>query len=501
MKERILNLALFFLILLFFIFVNNTFAQQLQITEKGNTAYLSLMSNSKICLTAPAEGNNCSRVIINRRGLNESDNINTFNWVLKFTDSNRVFKDISFANLQIGYIVTELGAVYKTTNGGDNWVQKLNLGFPYYWYGVYALTMDTVIISGFNNQGPVSTGVVRWTFNGGNNWSQDIVLGIPTGVGWLSNVHFFNQNTGFVVASFSGGVHYTTSGGRDSSSWNYVQVNQDLGWFAGNIDAQNSGNVYMTGIHLARSTNYGLNWTSGPSADNIFDGGIDFLDNNNMYGWTGGGQISSPVSGWVHWTTDGGSSWSARYDFPYPIRAVRFFDTMTGFAVGGNLYQEAGGIYSTTNGGMNWNLDINTSAEMFSIEAKRISADSADIWCVGSTGGGTGYTGKLYKASVYIVTGIRNSGGPIPVNFALYQNFPNPFNPSTTIPFSIPQPGQVKLSVYDLTGREVNILVNKFLNAGDYRSDWNASGLSSGVYFYKLEAGSYSDTKEMMFVK
>jgi hypothetical protein len=501
MKEKIFNLAAFFFSLQFLIFVTGSSAQQLQITEKGNTVYASSEKNSNTCFTAPVEGNEFKRMIDNFVESNTNDNINTFNWVLKFTAPNRVFKDVSFANPSVGYVVTELGAVYKTTNGGDNWVQKMNLGFPYYWYGVYALSIDTVIISGFNNQGPTSTGVVRWTFNGGDNWSSDIVLGIPSGVGWLSNVHFFNVNTGFVVASFSGGVHYTVTGGRDSSSWHYVQVNQDLGWFAGNIDAQSTGRIYMTGIHLARSTNYGLNWTSGPSADNIFDGGIDFLDDNNLYGWTGGGQISSPVSGWVHRTTDGGSSWSARYDFSYPVRAVRFFNTLVGLAVGGNLYQEAGGIYSTLNGGVNWNLDINTSAEMFAIETKMITADSADIWCIGSTGGGTGYTGKLYKTRASVITGVQNAGGPFPSNFKLYQNFPNPFNPSTTISFSLPKAGQVKLLVYDLSGRGVDVLLNKYLEAGNYKINWKASFISSGIYFYKLESGDFSDTKKMIFVK
>jgi hypothetical protein len=501
MKKIIFKCALLFLILICFIPVNKILSQQLQNTEKGKTAYVLSEFGSVIYSTTPAEGDNLSSVNLNGNGLNDNDNTNTFSWVLKFTASNKVFKDVSFANPQIGYIVTELGAVYKTTNGGDNWVQKLNLGFPYYWYGVCALSMDTVIIAGFNNQGPINTGVVRWSFNGGDNWSPDIVLGIPSGVGWLSNVHFFNMNTGFVAASFSGGVHYTTTGGRDSLSWNYIQVNSDLGWFAGNIDAQSSGKVYMTGIHLARSTNSGLNWTSGPSADNVFDGGIDFLDNNNLYGWTGGGQISSPVSGWVHRTTDGGTSWSARYDFAYPIRAVRFFNETVGLAVGGNLFQESGGIYSTSNGGMNWDLDINTSAEMFAIEAKNITADSVDIWCVGSTGGGAGYTGKLYKTRAGIITGITSTGEIVPADFKLNQNFPNPFNPSTTISFSIPQAEHVKLSVYDLSGREVSLLLDKFLNAGNYRINWSALNVSSGIYFYKLEAGGFSETKKMIFIK
>ena len=475
------------------------FTQQIHITRENNATFVTAYHNSSIFSRTPVTSEYLKPAYSEFK---QNDNVTSYNWVLKFTASNRVFKDISFANPQVGYIVTELGSVYKTTNGGDNWTLKLNLNFPYYWYGVYALSTDTVVISGFNNQASINSGVVRWTYDGGNSWTPDITLHILTGVGWLSNVHFFNQNTGFTVASFSGGIHYTTTGGRDSSDWDYIQVNQDMGWFAGNIDAQSSGNVYITGIHLAKSTNYGLNWTSGPSADNVFDGGIDFLDYNNLYGWTGGGQISSPVLGWTHRTTDGGLNWGARLTtFPYPIRAVRFFNENLGLAVGGNLYQEAGGIYSTTNGGLNWNLDVNTSAEMFAVESKSVSADSLDIWCVGSTGGSGGYTGKLYKTRAQIVTGIASTGGEVPSAFTLKQNYPNPFNPATTIQFSIPESEQVKLSVYDVTGKGINVLINEYLNAGEYSFKWNASNFSSGVYFYKLKAGSFIGIKKMILIK
>jgi hypothetical protein len=283
-------------------------------------------------------------------------------------------------------------------------------------------------------------------------------------------------------------------------------VNSDLAWFAGNIDAQNSGICYSTGIHFAKSTDFGLNWSSGPSADFTFDGGVDFLDNNNTKGWTGGGQISPSSEGWSHSTTDGGLTWSARISFPYPIRAVKFLNDTLGFAAGGNLYQEAGGIYTTVNGGLNWSPDINTSAEMFAFETKQISADSSEIWCVGSTGGGTGYTGKAYKCRVGILTGINNISNQIPDDFVLYQNYPNPFNPVTKIKFDIPsevksQMSNIKMIIYNIAGKEISVLVNRQMNPGTYEVEWNALNYPSGVYFYKLTAGNYSDVKKMIFVK
>ncbi|HEY3250106.1 MAG TPA: T9SS type A sorting domain-containing protein [Ignavibacteria bacterium] len=430
-----------------------------------------------------------------------------FTWVLKFSAAGRVFKDISFYNTQVGYIVSELGGVFKTTDGGDNWTAIMNLGFPYYWYGVNAISADTVVISGFNNQGPINTGVVRWTLNGGTNWSADIVLTRPlSGVGWLDRVHFFNQNTGIVMNGLSGDCYYTSTGGKDSSAWTFITVYPSSGWIAGNIDAQANGNVYATGIRFAKSTNYGLNWTTSSSADNVFDGGVDFLDNNNLFGWTGGGQISDPVSGWTHRTTDGGTTWGPRQlVFPYPVRAVYFFDQNTGFAIGGNLYQNAGGIYSTSNGGANWNLDNSTGAEMFSMDYKAISPDSMDVWCVGSTGGGTGYTGKLYKARIQNLVGINLINSEVPKEFKLYQNYPNPFNPLTKIKFQVPAGAQyiepVQLIIYDILGNEIQTLVNKNLQPGTYEITFDGKNLSSGVYFYRLNLEKYSEIRKMILVK
>lgn len=97
--------------------------------------------------------------------------------------------------------------------------------------------------------------------------------------------------------------------------------------------------------------------------------------------------------------------------------------------------------------------------------------------------------------------GVQHNGNNIPHEYSLSQNYPNPFNPSTNINFSIPVSGNVKLAVYDIQGNKVEELLNKFLNANNYSVSWDASKYSSGVYFYKLQANSYSATKKMILVK
>ncbi|MFZ4591409.1 MAG: T9SS type A sorting domain-containing protein [Ignavibacteria bacterium] len=100
-----------------------------------------------------------------------------------------------------------------------------------------------------------------------------------------------------------------------------------------------------------------------------------------------------------------------------------------------------------------------------------------------------------------INTSITKLGSEIPSKYDLYQNYPNPFNPTTNIKFDILRNGLVKLEVYDITGRNINTLVNGKLEAGKYEFNMNASYLPSGVYFYKLETESFTMTRRMVLLK
>lgn len=97
--------------------------------------------------------------------------------------------------------------------------------------------------------------------------------------------------------------------------------------------------------------------------------------------------------------------------------------------------------------------------------------------------------------------GIHNITGNVPLKYELYQNYPNPFNPATVIRFSLPVNGHVKLSVYDILGREVSVLLNQKINPGTYETEWNASEYPSGVYFYTLKTDNFSQTKKMVLIK
>jgi hypothetical protein len=114
----------------------------------------------------------------------------------------------------------------------------------------------------------------------------------------------------------------------------------------------------------------------------------------------------------------------------------------------------------------------------------------------GGWGSAIGYMGWATAS-----TGVIGNNGLTPDTYTLSQNFPNPFNPTTTINFTLPKDGLVKLVVYDITGKEVKVLANEIRTAGYHSISFDASNLPSGVYLYKLSAGNFVETKKMILTK
>ena len=113
----------------------------------------------------------------------------------------------------------------------------------------------------------------------------------------------------------------------------------------------------------------------------------------------------------------------------------------------------------------------------------------------------TFYIDDLRIVKLGALVGIEDNSQLIPMEFSLSQNFPNPFNPTTQISYSIPQKSFVNLKVYDLLGKEISQLINEEKEAGIYEVNFDASNLSSGVYFYHIEAGDFIETKKMILLK
>lgn len=165
-----------------------------------------------------------------------------------------------------------------------------------------------------------------------------------------------------------------------------------------------------------------------------------------------------------------------------------------GWAVGitGDIYYMWGIIANTTDGGETWSLQ-ECPTDQWPLEVFFVNSEIGWV---------TAYSGVILKT---------NTGGLLaveqdkiknkPSNFFLSQNYPNPFNPSTKINFSIPQTRFVTLKIYDIIGKEISTLINEEKPAGNYEVEFNGSNLSSGVYFYKIKAGSFINTKKFVLIK
>ncbi len=212
-------------------------------------------------------------------------------WTQLATLPGAVVHDISFPTATVGYAAAELGQVWKTTDGGAHWSEIVNLGFPYYWYGVTTLGPKDVVVSGFDDSN--FEGIIRWSHDGGHTWTSDIVL---TTTGWSYRVRFANPQDGLVVdglnTSAPNAAHYTTDGGATATDWTEDVPDPNGGWFGNEFSLLGDLHAVVAGITYCSSANAGQTWACGPSVDSVFDGAVDYVD--KKHGWDGGGEISRP---------------------------------------------------------------------------------------------------------------------------------------------------------------------------------------------------------------
>ncbi|MBU2444638.1 MAG: T9SS type A sorting domain-containing protein [Bacteroidetes bacterium] len=149
-----------------------------------------------------------------------------------------------------------------------------------------------------------------------------------------------------------------------------------------------------------------------------------------------------------------------------------------------------GGLFLTENNGKSWR-------KVYDGVVNLIKADNSiprNIYFVTKFG-------IMRLIDTLSVTSINDYKADIPLDYNLYQNYPNPFNPVSVISYQLPVSSRVTLKVYDILGSEIKTLLDEFKTAGIYSIDFNASGLSSGVYFYQLRTESFTSTKKMVLVQ
>ncbi|MEO8513771.1 MAG: T9SS type A sorting domain-containing protein [Ignavibacteria bacterium] len=392
---------------------------------------------------------------------------------LQSGDINHIIS-IQFIDAQTGYYISTSNVCFKTTNGGDQW--NLIATFGTLINDMTFLNAATGYISACDGKvyRTTNSGITWGTFNTGSSSCFSTITFLNSQTGWVSAQSSYTSNT--VYKTINGGVNWFLLGiipGIERTFRIRFTDNQ-TGWAGG------QKNSNYDGIFL-RTTNGGANWIVTLDAADEVD---DFYFINSQTGWVVSG-------GRVYRSTNSGGNWSEQLHVAGHFSTCSFVDANTGWAQG--LSGSDGMIYKTTNSGLNWSSQSVPGAynllTMYFINAQ--------------TGWTAGLLGKMYKTTNggELITGIEPVGEEIPGIYSLSQNYPNPFNPATNIKFSIPKAGFVKLTVYDMLGREIETLVNENLVAGTYKADWNASNFSSGVFFYKIETAGFTDIRKMILVK
>ena len=319
--------------------------------------------------------------------------------------------------------------------------------------------------------------------------------GIPSN--WVSSIAIDGDGNEWIGTGWNGFAKF------DGTNWTvYDTSNSPL---PGNsvfaIALDQAGNKWIaTDKGLAQLD--GVDWTiysesnSGLPYDNVTAVAVDSQGNK----WIGTQNGLAKFNG-TSWTTYTTLNSAMTGNYVYAISADaegnEWIATATGHGGGNGLLKFDG---------KNWRL-INADAiglfgDFNEDNISSISVDAHNDKWIGINGGfGSGGGGLWVYNENGIASGIKQQREIVPSTLALEQNYPNPFNPSTTISYDLPMNGLVTLKVYDVLGREVKTLVNERQSVGSHSVAFNASNLPSGVYFYRLQAGTYHDTKKLLLLK
>jgi photosystem II stability/assembly factor-like uncharacterized protein len=392
----------------------------------------------------------------------------------KQTITLEAFSQITFID-ESNAVAVGPGGVFRTTNDGTTWTHFQLAGIS----GVYFPLPLTGFVVGSSG----IYGEIYKTTDGGESWN-DITPGV---IGQLSRVYFIDASTGMAIGS--GTILRTTDGG---STWQ-TQTNAFWGGL-NDIKFINNHKGFIVGSDntLLQTTNGGITWTGrcctlrGCEESGIYSDfyGISFADSNN------GIIVGSTVlhGGVIFSTTDGGNSWVCRTT-SYSLYSVCFSDSNTVVAVGG-----LGSILYSTDVGKTWSSQ--NSGTTFYL--RDVAFTNHDL---GTIVGASGIILHTVNGGTTSIHEDRNLSNILPTAFRLGQNYPNPFNPATTIQYQLPTRAFVHLSVYNILGQEVQVIVNETQEPGNKSIRFNAGNLSSGMYFYRIMAGSFSDIKKMVVIK
>jgi len=392
-----------------------------------------------------------------------------------------VTKKMNYCRLVSGnitWVCGDSGTVLRSTNDGTSWLNLTGNGIP--------SNVNLVSIGGLNDNALIVGGntgtsaVIYMTSNQGASWfltftqpggtlrslSYKMYIGDPVGGRWS------------IWKSSNYGITW------DSTGWYLTQNASEHSW---NNSYYTDVDDYSFSFGTNNNRIYNRNNTSWSTVNIPFEQNIySVFWDSRMMGYIGGASL------WV--TTNSGASWE-NSGLPgtgniVSITAQPGFYTTWVVRADNHIYTK---LYVG-----NWEDSYPSPSGSFT--NIRLGVAYTDLYALRSNGG------ISYKRIPQTPLNINQINTEIPKTFELSQNYPNPFNPVTRIKFSIPHVEvafmrPVQLMVYDALGKEVAVLVNQQLQPGTYEADWDASAYPSGVYYYRLQSGSFTETKKMLMIK
>jgi photosystem II stability/assembly factor-like uncharacterized protein len=417
---------------------------------------------------------------------------------------------VGFAQVAVADMPVSAGTAAATIPLINGWIQTnwpaSNSFFSLYSYQdkVYARNWDSF-----------DGGRMFLTTDDGANWNQ--ISSADNDIDILSVVML---NSDILAGTWNGFYQSTDSG----TTWNAVTptgIPEDIAvWSIAMIDttlfAGTTGDIY-------KSSDNGNTWTE-------LNSGIPANARITSIVASGDAIIAGSAGNGIFKTTNGGTSWTEINSglTNIYISQLTVMDTKL-------LAVTLGGVFVSDNEGISWAADISglENVNCFVVVNEQLLAGTDDngvylsgdggvtwtsfgsglpgstrVWslAVSSEGIFAGTDKGIWKLPLSEINTNVESTNELPNGFSLKQNFPNPFNPRTKIKYSIPSVGTrrgvfVQLKVYDMLGREIITLVNEEKPSGNYEVNFNASNLPSGIYFYRLQAGSFVETKKMTLLK
>ena len=446
-------------------------------------------------------------------------------WIPQNIPPSNAYYSVFFTDLLNGWATAYAGKIVHTTDGGQTWTEQ-TAPITTEYYESYFINSNVGWLAGGDVGGfpsYISHRVILFTSNGGATWTEQYGEAYESP---LKSIYFVDQHYGYATGEFgiimkttNGGVNWTLQEIPSFHFRNIFFIDNLTGWVTGYY----LGLPHYTAVF--KTTDGGINWIETQFGTDESLSGIYFVD--NMNGWTVGGNDSGGI---VYYTSDGGANWTLQNipSVEYLYRAY-FCDSNCGWASG-----HLGTIISTVNPvpveltsftavankntlTLSWQTATETNNSGFEVQRKVTEWESIGfVNGRGTTTKESSYSfidenlkdGEYqYRLKQIDFDGSFEYSEIINVNilsttdYTLDQNFPNPFNPSTTIKYSLPSGGNVKLTILNSIGEEIETLVNEYEDKGIHEVVFNAKNVSSGIYFYKLESGNFRSVKKMILLK